>query len=78
MQNTDERLDHKADKDLLLAIIEEGSLKNIIWPNISDKMQAKNYTFTKEACRQVVNCFDPSSLLVATCFPPIIPIVSTN
>jgi hypothetical protein len=40
---------HQSDKDLLLAIIEEkGQLK---WPNISEQMQAKGYTFTKEACR---------------------------
>jgi hypothetical protein len=43
--------DHKADKDLLLAIIEEGSLKSIVWPQIAEKMKAKEYTFTHEACR---------------------------
>jgi hypothetical protein len=40
--------EHKSDKDLLLTIIDQGSLQ---WPTISDKMQAKGYTFTKEACR---------------------------
>ncbi|PMD56276.1 uncharacterized protein K444DRAFT_616084 [Hyaloscypha bicolor E] len=44
--------DHKADKDLLLAIIENGDLKSISWPAIAAKMQAKAYTFTHEACRQ--------------------------
>ncbi|PVH80946.1 hypothetical protein DL98DRAFT_588004 [Cadophora sp. DSE1049] len=44
--------DHKADKDLLLAIIDEGALKSIIWPKIALTMQAKGYTFTHEACRQ--------------------------
>jgi hypothetical protein len=43
--------DHKADKDLLLAIIENGDLKSISWPAIAAKMQAKAYTFTHEACR---------------------------
>jgi hypothetical protein len=45
--------DHKADKDLLLAIIENGDLKSISWPAIAAKMQAKQYTFTHEACRYV-------------------------
>ncbi|KAH7413400.1 hypothetical protein BKA64DRAFT_353683 [Cadophora sp. MPI-SDFR-AT-0126] len=44
--------DHKADKDLLLAIIDEGALKSIVWPKIALAMQAKGYTFTHEACRQ--------------------------
>ncbi|CZR53679.1 uncharacterized protein PAC_03559 [Phialocephala subalpina] len=44
--------DHKADRDLLLAIIEEGALKSVIWPTIAEKMNAKGYTFTHEACRQ--------------------------
>lgn len=44
--------DHKADKDLLLAIIDDGQLKSIVWPGIAAKMQAKGYTFTHEACRQ--------------------------
>jgi len=43
--------DHKADKDLLLAIILNGELKSISWPLIAQKMQAKSYTFTHEACR---------------------------
>jgi hypothetical protein len=43
--------DHKADKDLLLAIIENGDLKSISWPVIAGKMNAKGYTFTHEACR---------------------------
>jgi hypothetical protein len=43
--------DHKADKDLLLAIIAEGQLTGIIWPNVSEKMQAKGYNFSKEGCR---------------------------
>jgi hypothetical protein len=45
--------DHKADKDLLLAIIENGDLKSISWPAIAAKMQDKQYTFTHEACRYV-------------------------
>jgi len=44
--------DHKADKDLLLTIIEEGALKSIDWPNISARLAQKGYTFSKEACRQ--------------------------
>jgi len=43
--------DHKADKDLLLAIIDMGTLSAVDWPGIAAKMVAKNYTFTKEACR---------------------------
>ncbi|ESZ89456.1 hypothetical protein SBOR_10160 [Sclerotinia borealis F-4128] len=43
---------HKADKDLLLAIIEGNNLKAIEWPMISEKLQKKGYSFTKEACRQ--------------------------
>jgi hypothetical protein len=43
--------DHRSDKDFLLAIIDEGSLKSIVWPIIAQKMQAKGYTFTHEACR---------------------------
>jgi hypothetical protein len=43
--------DHKSDKDLLLTIIEMGQLKSIMWPEIANKMVAKGYTFTKEACR---------------------------
>jgi len=45
---------HEADKDLLLAIISEGTLKSISWANIATKMEAKNYTFTQEACRYVL------------------------
>jgi hypothetical protein len=44
--------DHKADKDLLLTIIEEGALKSIDWPNISARLTRKGYAFSKEACRQ--------------------------
>ncbi|KAI9053937.1 hypothetical protein LZ554_002881 [Drepanopeziza brunnea f. sp. 'monogermtubi'] len=44
--------DHKADKDLLLTIIDEGSLKSIAWPSISNKMADKGYSFTHEGCRQ--------------------------
>ncbi|RDL34004.1 uncharacterized protein BP5553_08372 [Venustampulla echinocandica] len=44
--------DHKSDKDLLLAIIENGVLKGIEWPKIAQKMTAKGYTFTHEGCRQ--------------------------
>jgi hypothetical protein len=43
--------DHKSDRDLLLAIIEKGQLKSIMWPSIAQKMQSKGYTFTHEACR---------------------------
>ncbi|KAK6583618.1 hypothetical protein PZA11_003348 [Diplocarpon coronariae] len=35
--------DHKADKDLLLVIIDEGTLKGIAWPTISDKMSSKAF-----------------------------------
>jgi len=45
--------DAKADKDLLLSIIDDGQLKSINWPSISSKMKAKNYTFSNEACRYV-------------------------
>ncbi|KAK0127854.1 hypothetical protein ONS96_007355 [Cadophora gregata f. sp. sojae] len=44
--------DQKADRDLLLAIIDEGALKGIVWPKIALALQAKGYTFTHEACRQ--------------------------
>ncbi|KAF7872507.1 hypothetical protein EAF04_003428 [Stromatinia cepivora] len=44
--------DHRADKDLLLAIIEGNNLKTIEWPAISERLQKKGYSFTKEACRQ--------------------------
>ncbi|KAF7956904.1 hypothetical protein EAE96_004228 [Botrytis aclada] len=44
--------DHRADKDLLLAIIEGNNLKSIEWPTISERLQTKGYSFTKEACRQ--------------------------
>ncbi|KAF7916553.1 uncharacterized protein EAE98_010652 [Botrytis deweyae] len=44
--------DHRADKDLLLAIIEGNNLKAIEWPIISESLQKKGYSFTKEACRQ--------------------------
>jgi len=50
---------HEADKDLLLAIISEGTLKAISWPNIAAKMETKNYTFSHEACRYVI-FFAPS------------------
>lgn len=54
--------DHKADKDLLLAIIENGELKSINWQTVAAKMQAKDYAFTHEACRYVIDLFDyPSS-----------------
>ncbi|KAM3078092.1 hypothetical protein ACMFMG_002606 [Clarireedia jacksonii] len=44
--------DHAADRDMLLCIIEVGDIKSIQWDVVSQKMQAKGYTFTKEACRQ--------------------------
>jgi len=44
--------DHRSDKDLLLTIIEMGSLSHIDWETVSATMKAKEYTFTKEACRQ--------------------------
>lgn len=43
--------DHKADKDLLLTIIEDGNLTHIDWQSVSAKLRAKDYTFTHEACR---------------------------
>jgi len=44
--------DHKADKDLLLTIIEGQTLKSIDWKMVSAAMQQKSYTFSHEACRQ--------------------------
>ncbi|TGO66162.1 hypothetical protein BOTNAR_0066g00010 [Botryotinia narcissicola] len=44
--------DHRADRDLLLAIIEGNNLKAIEWPTISERLEKKGYSFTKEACRQ--------------------------
>ncbi|RDW95339.1 hypothetical protein BP5796_01102 [Coleophoma crateriformis] len=44
--------DDRADKHLLLAIIDEGALKSISWQNVSDALNQKGYTFTREACRQ--------------------------
>jgi hypothetical protein len=41
--------DHKSDKDLLLAIIEEKAV--LKWPTIAVRMQSKGYTFTQEGCR---------------------------
>lgn len=55
---TGSQWDHKSDKDLLLAIIDSGALKGIDWKVISEKMTAKGYTFTHEACRYV-NSFEP-------------------
>ena len=55
-KNMPSQWDHKADKDLLLAIIENGDLKSISWPAIAAKMQVKQYTFTHEACRYVFSC----------------------
>lgn len=45
--------DHKSDKDLLLSIIDNGALKGIDWKSIAEKMVAKGYTFSHEACRYV-------------------------
>ncbi|KAG0647813.1 hypothetical protein D0Z07_6040 [Hyphodiscus hymeniophilus] len=44
--------DGASDRDLLLTIIDEGGPGSSKWQVIADKMQAKGYTFTKEACRQ--------------------------
>ncbi|KUJ09055.1 uncharacterized protein LY89DRAFT_741353 [Mollisia scopiformis] len=44
--------DAKADRDLLLAIIDEGALKSVLWPKIAQKMKDRGYTFSHEACRQ--------------------------
>ncbi|RDW88083.1 hypothetical protein BP6252_00115 [Coleophoma cylindrospora] len=44
--------DDRADKHLLFAIIEEGALKSISWQNVSDALNQKGYTFSREACRQ--------------------------
>ncbi|KAL2066673.1 hypothetical protein VTL71DRAFT_2745 [Oculimacula yallundae] len=41
-----------ADRDLLLAIIEDGSTKSINWPNVASTIQGKGYSFSHEACRQ--------------------------
>ena len=43
--------DHKADKDLLLTIIEDGNLSHINWQSVSAKLQSKDYSFSHEACR---------------------------
>jgi hypothetical protein len=45
--------DHQADKDLLLAIIENSALKGIKWEVIAGLMQSKGHTFTNEGCRYV-------------------------
>ncbi len=45
--------DAKADRHLLLSIIEDGQLKSINWPSIANKMKAKGYSFSHEACRYV-------------------------
>lgn len=49
---TSSQWDHKSDKDLLLTIIDTGALKGIDWKAIAERMVAKGYTFTHEACRQ--------------------------
>lgn len=49
--------DARADRDLLLAIIDEGALKSVLWPKIAEKMQNKGYTFTHEACRYATTLF---------------------
>ncbi|TAQ83606.1 hypothetical protein B7494_g8070 [Chlorociboria aeruginascens] len=43
---------HESDRDFLLTIIEGGQLKGIKWDVIAATLQAKGYTFSKEACRQ--------------------------
>jgi hypothetical protein len=43
---------YDSDVELLLTIIEVGD-KSILWDKIAGKMQAKGFTFTKEACRYV-------------------------
>jgi hypothetical protein len=49
--------DHKSDKDLLLAIIDNGALKGIDWKDISEKMTVKGYTFSHEACRYATHFY---------------------
>lgn len=49
--------DHRADKDLLLAIIEGENLKSVEWPAVSNRLSRKGYSFTKEACRYVQSVF---------------------
>lgn len=56
--------DAKADRDLLLAIIDEGTLKSIIWPKVAGILQSKGYTFTHEACRLVHPSASPIDLKV--------------
>ncbi|KFY23490.1 hypothetical protein V493_05831 [Pseudogymnoascus sp. VKM F-4281 (FW-2241)] len=41
-----------ADRDLLLAIIDENKLQGLDWRLISAKMDTKGYSFTHEGCRQ--------------------------
>jgi hypothetical protein len=48
---------HKSDKDLLLAIIDNGALKGIDWKDISEKMTVKGYTFSHEACRYATHFY---------------------
>ncbi|RFU33417.1 hypothetical protein B7463_g2925, partial [Scytalidium lignicola] len=43
---------NQSDRDLLLAIIAEGSLKSIDWEAVAKRMGSQGYTFTKEGCRQ--------------------------
>ena len=43
--------DHRADKDLLLTIIEDGNLTGTDWHSVAAKMKSKDHTFSHEACR---------------------------
>jgi hypothetical protein len=43
--------DAAADRDLLLAIIQDGKLQALDWRSIASQMAVKGYTFTHEACR---------------------------
>lgn len=62
--------DTKADRDLLLAIIDEGALKSVHWPKVAQKMSEKGYTFTHEGCRYVIPFLTLQSLpsLASTLF----------
>jgi len=44
--------DAKADRDLLLTIIEHGELKGVKWPLIAGSMAQQGYSFSTEAGRQ--------------------------
>ncbi|KAH8820585.1 hypothetical protein F5884DRAFT_55164 [Xylogone sp. PMI_703] len=44
--------DNHSERDLLLAVIDEGSLKSIDWESVSRRMAAQGHSYSKEGCRQ--------------------------